>query len=162
MKKIFVSLFALLLLFSLFSTLTSCNFSGLINGGSSGEKDDTDEETAEENGENEDKHRCSFTRALPDEEYRISKASCTEYGEYYYSCSCGRTGEETFIGGDLAPHDYRYEVAEKRYILYPASVLRPAIYANLGYKKELKSFFAIKTNIKNPRHQSLGFLHFLN
>ncbi len=51
-------------------------------------------------------HTHSFDCENPDEIYLKSAATCRAKAVYYYSCSCGVSGEETFTSGETLPHHY--------------------------------------------------------
>ena len=51
-------------------------------------------------------HTHSFDCENPDEIYLKSAATCHAKAVYYYSCSCGVSGEETFTSGETLPHHY--------------------------------------------------------
>ena len=46
----------------------------------------------------------SFTQENTDTEYLVSPATCTQAATYYYSCSCGAKGTETFTSGSPTSH----------------------------------------------------------
>ena len=54
-------------------------------------------------------HTHSFDCENPDEIYLKSAATCRAKAVYYYSCSCGVSGEETFTSGETLPHHYSDE-----------------------------------------------------
>ena len=45
----------------------------------------------------------SYTEQVVSEDY-LATANCGEQASYYYSCSCGAKGEETFFTGDVIEH----------------------------------------------------------
>lgn len=49
-------------------------------------------------------HIHSFDRAIEEEKYFASKATCAQRARYYYSCECGEAGERTFEVGGFAEH----------------------------------------------------------
>lgn len=52
----------------------------------------------------------TYTRKVATEAYRASEADCTNAAVYYYSCTCGAAGDETFTQGNPHGHtflDYR-------------------------------------------------------
>ena len=49
-------------------------------------------------------HEYSVKNASP--EYLATPATCTEKAKYYYSCSCGEKGTETFESGEPKGHTY--------------------------------------------------------
>ena len=51
-------------------------------------------------------HIHSYTEKNTDVKYLKSAATCTEKAVYYYSCSCGEKGTETFESGDVLAHSW--------------------------------------------------------
>lgn len=51
-------------------------------------------------------HVHQFTQEILSDLYLASEATCTKAAEYYYSCTCGKAGTETFSYGDPLPHDF--------------------------------------------------------
>ena len=51
-------------------------------------------------------HKHNFDKKIATENYIVSKATCTQKAKYYYSCSCGEKGTETFENGELEGHSY--------------------------------------------------------
>ncbi len=49
-------------------------------------------------------HIHSFDRAIEEEKYFASEATCSQRARYYYSCECGEAGERTFEVGGFAEH----------------------------------------------------------
>lgn len=49
-------------------------------------------------------HTHSFTRELPLAEYLAGDATCTEPARYYYICSCGGVGTNTYAYGEAKGH----------------------------------------------------------
>lgn len=47
-----------------------------------------------------------FDQAVATDAYLASKATCTEAAQYYYSCTCGAVGTETFLSGDPLGHSW--------------------------------------------------------
>ena len=54
-------------------------------------------------------HTHSFVCENTDDGYLKSAATCRAKAVYYYSCACGACGEETFLSGEMLPHDYSDE-----------------------------------------------------
>ena len=54
-------------------------------------------------------HTHNFNQKNASETYLKSAATCTKKAVYYYSCTCGEKGTETFESGDLAAHNYKTE-----------------------------------------------------
>ena len=53
-----------------------------------------------------DKLPHTFDQKNTDAKHLKSKATCTAKAVYYYSCTCGENGTETFETGDVLGHDY--------------------------------------------------------
>lgn len=60
-------------------------------------------------GSTSEAHVHNFNQQVASEDYLASAASCTEVATYYYSCSCGEKGEETFAYGSVLPHSYDFK-----------------------------------------------------
>lgn len=54
-------------------------------------------------------HTHTFDRQDTDAKYLKSAATCTAKAVYYYSCTCGVSGEETFTFGGPVAHNYETE-----------------------------------------------------
>ena len=54
-------------------------------------------------------HTHNFNQKNTSETYLKSAATCTKKAVYYYSCTCGEKGTETFESGDLAAHSNKTE-----------------------------------------------------
>ena len=54
-------------------------------------------------------HTHNFNQKNTSETYLKSAATCTKKAVYYYSCTCGEKGTETFESGELAAHNYKTE-----------------------------------------------------
>ena len=104
---------ALLLLLAYAFALVGCN----------GETPD-----AETGNGGEKPHVCDFTVEAAKPKYLKSRATCTERTQYYYSCSCGAMGTESFEYGPTAGHDYRIKSATEKYLVKEATVKTSAIY----------------------------------
>ena len=46
--------------------------------------------------EDEEKHLCSYTLRIVDEKYLNTAGNCQDKATYFYSCSCGKYGPDTF------------------------------------------------------------------
>ena len=57
-------------------------------------------------------HVHSFDKQVISEEYLASSATCTEAATYYYSCSCGEKGTETFTSGNALGHSFTNYVSD--------------------------------------------------
>ena len=51
-------------------------------------------------------HVHDYTEKNTDEKYLKTPATCTAKAVYYYSCSCGNKGAETFESGDMLAHSW--------------------------------------------------------
>jgi len=58
-------------------------------------------------------HKHDYTQEVVKQEYLASEATCTEKATYYYSCSCGEKGTETFTYGEVNPHNHAGETELK-------------------------------------------------
>ena len=54
----------------------------------------------------EEVHSHVYNHQNTDDDYLNSKATCTAKATYFYSCSCGLEGTETFEHGSLAAHTF--------------------------------------------------------
>ena len=53
-------------------------------------------------------HVHSYTQMVTTEEYIYSEPNCTDSAKYYYSCSCGEKGTETFESGWVLSDAHNY------------------------------------------------------
>ena len=51
-------------------------------------------------------HEHSFTEQVTTNDYLAAEATCTEAARYYYSCTCGEKGTQTFASGNALGHSY--------------------------------------------------------
>ena len=73
-------------------------------------------------------HNCVFDKKILQDEYLAISATCQTPAEYYYSCECGRTGEETFKSGIFSLCKYTQEVVSDEYLKTEATCTTPAVY----------------------------------
>ena len=59
-----------------------------------------------------DKHIHAFDKQVITDEYKATDATCTEKATYYYSCSCGEKGTETFTSGNALGHSFTNYVSD--------------------------------------------------
>ena len=85
-------------------------------------------ETSESTHPPETQHVCSFSNQVATDKYLTSEATCEKQATYYYSCSCGESGDESFPSGDTLPHSYTVRFAIKKYLKSAATLDSPAIY----------------------------------
>lgn len=95
MKKSFIcKILSILFSFcALFFVLTACNM-------------DTN------NSETPNEHVCEYKYGKFTEKYLASPATCTTSKKYYYCCSCGKKGDETFDYGEPLKHVYTNFVSD--------------------------------------------------
>lgn len=74
------------------------------------------------------KHHCNFNLEIIDEKYLINEVSCSSKAKYYYSCSCGLHGTESFEHGNKLPHIFDRKVASSEYLASEATCLHQAKY----------------------------------
>lgn len=51
-------------------------------------------------------HEHSFAEQVTSLDFLAAKATCTEPAQYYYSCSCGEKGTQTFASGNALGHSF--------------------------------------------------------
>ena len=51
-------------------------------------------------------HEHVYDQRVVSDTYKASNATCTESAEYYYSCTCGKAGTESFSDGTPLGHSY--------------------------------------------------------
>ncbi len=73
-------------------------------------------------------HTHTFDQKKQDSAYFLSESTCQVGTQYYYSCSCGKAGTNTFEIGKKRNHDYTAEVAEDKYLKESANCKFPAVY----------------------------------
>ena len=88
------------------------------------ESDSSDESTSA----TDTSHVCNFSAEVATDKYLKSEATCKKQATYYYSCSCGQSGDESFAYGDTLPHSYTVKFAIKKYLKQEATLDSPAIY----------------------------------
>ncbi len=69
-----------------------------------------------------------FDQQVVSSEYLASAATCTSPATYYYSCSCGEKGTETFEYGSPSGHTFDCKVISDEYLASEATDTSPAIY----------------------------------
>lgn len=70
----------------------------------------------------------TFDKKVTEDAYVSVPATCTAYGEYFYSCECGYKGTETFVSTIMLGHSITQEVAEDKYLATAATCTAPATY----------------------------------
>ena len=89
---------------------------------------DNSQSGEDESTEEQLPHVCEFNVETVGPKTIKTRASCTKQAEYYYSCTCGKIGEESFLHGDLAGHDYYIKSAIEKYLVKEATVKTSAVY----------------------------------
>lgn len=69
-----------------------------------------------------------YDRQVITDEYEKSPATCTQRAVFYYSCSCGAKGSETFEYGEKLPHAYDWRVTTDDYLKSAATCTERAVY----------------------------------
>ncbi len=59
-----------------------------------------------------EQHTHSFTEQKVEQQYLALEATCTEAAKYYYSCSCGEKGTETFTSGNALGHEFTNYISD--------------------------------------------------
>lgn len=59
-----------------------------------------------------EQHTHSFTEQKVEQQYLALEATCTEAAKYYYSCSCGEKGTQTFASGNALGHSFTNYVSD--------------------------------------------------
>ncbi len=92
-----------------------------------------------------DSHDCAFTVKNRSEKFLKEGATCQNRARYYYSCECGKKGEEVFEVGTFEKHDYSKEVVGVDYFSEPATCLEEAKYFKsctfCGQKSTTQTFY---------------------
>ena len=73
-------------------------------------------------------HEHDFSQKKEAPEFLKSEATCTDFAEYYFSCSCGAKGEETFKGVTKLAHDFTKCVEDAKYLKDAGSCEKPPTY----------------------------------
>lgn len=84
-----------------FGALVLSGCGGTSNGGSNNNPSSNEPDSSN------NEHTCSFTEKVTTDAYLKEDATCTSKALYYYSCSCGEKGNETFQHGELKDHNYQ-------------------------------------------------------
>lgn len=73
-------------------------------------------------------HTHSFNKKVINEKYLQAEATCVTAASYYYSCSCGEAGTNTFTEGFSLSHDYSAKIASEQYLKKEATCQNAAEY----------------------------------
>ena len=96
---------AIITVMSLFLSLSSCSKSTTDSSSTT----NTTVSSNVNNSSSSSIHVHSYTSQTIEDKYLKDEATCTTSKVYYYSCSCGQKGTETFSYGDALGHDYTIE-----------------------------------------------------
>ncbi|MDD7382295.1 MAG: hypothetical protein PUG37_05945, partial [Bacillales bacterium] len=73
-------------------------------------------------------HSHNYNQQVVIDAYKVSNADCEHAATYYYSCSCGDRGSETFEYGSPLGHDYTKEDHDIKYLVNGADCEHSAVY----------------------------------
>ncbi len=73
-------------------------------------------------------HTHVYDQKVTTSEYLFESANCDHPAAYYYSCSCGKAGTETFEYGTALAHDFSAQNTDSQYLAESAKCLSPAEY----------------------------------
>ena len=76
----------------------------------------------------EPSHYHLYTEKVVNTTYQASDATCTKKAEYYYSCTCGEKGTETFEFGTTVAHTFNQQVTTDEYKISDATCTEKARY----------------------------------
>ena len=74
------------------------------------------------------KHVCKFNLRQAKDEYLRTPATCQSGFTYYYSCECGKAGEEYFTGNVKLAHSYLQENTDPEYLKEEGNCIEGAQY----------------------------------
>ena len=125
MKKLFALLVCILLVF----TLVSCGDDPCQH------RDADDNSLCDKCGESytdgkdlPDEHTHAYTIMNTDSKYLDKAADCENTATYFYSCSCGAKGTETFTSGSANGHSYNEQNTDSEYLATAADCENAATY----------------------------------
>ncbi|MBE5745610.1 MAG: hypothetical protein E7355_05725 [Clostridiales bacterium] len=64
--------------------------------------DDNGDNNGDNNGNGGNEHSCVYDQQVVSDTYKANGATCEQKATYYYSCTCGAKGTDTFENGDFA------------------------------------------------------------
>ena len=73
-------------------------------------------------------HECSFKEKIAEEMYLKEAATCQAPAKYYYSCTCGEKGMESFQYGRANNCEFTQEIEDDKYLKEPATCTTHAVY----------------------------------
>ena len=79
-------------------------------------------------GQGNTAHQHKFDQKNTTAQYLKTEADCVSPAFYYYSCSCGKAGEETFFDGRRLEHDFSAEVVADEYAIESGNCIKGGVY----------------------------------
>ena len=73
-------------------------------------------------------HTHTYDKKTVSADYLVAAATCESAATYYYSCSCGEKGTETFTDGDPLAHTFDQKVVSNDYLKAAATCESAATY----------------------------------
>ena len=121
MKKLFVLLFTLLLISATVIGLTACETVDPVCQHTDTDGDDVCDECGGnlDDGKDEEpseSHMHEYDVKKAEADYLAVAADCKNAAKYYYSCSCGEKGSETFTYGEPCGHSYTERYTDSEYL----------------------------------------------
>lgn len=113
-------------------------------------------------------HTHAYTQEVVDAAYCKAEADCTSPALYYYSCTCGACGTETFSEGEALPHRFTRQQVQAKYLAKAATQDTAAQYyyscedcgacgtTCFSHGSSLSGFTAVEKTVYG---QGYGFLH---
>ena len=62
--------------------------------------------------ENESPHTHVYDKKIVNDTFKASDATCEDKAEYYFSCSCGEIGTQTFESGEALGHNFTNYISD--------------------------------------------------
>ncbi len=73
-------------------------------------------------------HVHEYDQAIVSNDFLATESTCEEKATYYYSCTCGEIGTETFEYGNYGEHNYEVCCIENQYLAAEATCSEKATY----------------------------------
>ena len=105
---------------------------------------------------NYDPHTHVYTEQIVTETNKKSEASCTSPALYYYVCSCGQKGTETFTYGDKLDHNYSQSISKYPSCTQKGTYLYTCNGCNNSYTEDIAMYAHsyVKENTSNQYLQT--------
>ena len=94
--------------------------------------------------ENTSEHECKFDQKIESLDFLYAEATCKHATKYYYSCVCGKAGEQIFYKGKILPHEYG-EIVDEKYKVKDATCSEEGIYYKSCLSCGLRSIDTFET-----------------